>query len=450
MTAGTELLTPQQLQQVDDTCGIPLITLIERAGQAVAEEIVRRYGACKTVVLCGPGNKGRDGAVAARHLQTWGWTVSKSDDISDAELIIDALYGSGLNREFPQNLADEIYCAGVPVISIDVPSGLNGLTGQPRGASVKADLTVTFFRKKPGHVLLPGRTLCGEVVVRDIGIQAWVLDHKDITVWENAKPELPTLVVEGHKYRRGHALIISGGKFQTGASRLAASAALKIGAGLVTITGTADALLVHASHLTAVMMAEIKTTDQLVNLLEDKRINAVCVGPAAGVGPKTAKNVMAILQSGAAAVLDADAITSCSTNAKLLFSWIRSLPNRTVILTPHEGEFARIFDNTPVSKLERARAAAKLSGAIIILKGADTVIAHPDGRAKINTNAPPGLATAGSGDVLSGIVTGLLAQGMNGFEAACAAVWLHGDAAQKFEGSTFTAEDLLTKIGQTQ
>ena len=450
MTAGTELLTPQQMQQVDDTCGIPINTLIERAGLAVAEEIVRRYGARKTVVLCGPGNKGRDGAVAARYLQSWGWPVVIGNDIGDAELIIDALYGSGLNREFPKSLADKVNSTGVPVVSIDVPSGLDGLTGHPRGASIRPNLTITFFRKKPGHVLLPGRALCGELVVRSIGIPDSVLSHKDITAWENAKPELPALATDGHKYRRGHALIISGGKFQTGASRLAACAALKIGAGLVTISGTADALSVHASHLTAVMLTETKSTNDLTKLLADKRINAVCIGPAAGVGTKTTKNVKTVLESGAAVVLDADAITSCSRDPKQLFSWVQNIPGRSVIMTPHEGEFARIFDSASLSKLDRARAAAKLSGAIILLKGADTVIAHPDGRAKINTNAPPGLATAGSGDVLSGIVTGLLAQGMDEFEAACAAVWLHGDAAQKFAGTNLTAEELLIKIRQTQ
>jgi ADP-dependent NAD(P)H-hydrate dehydratase / NAD(P)H-hydrate epimerase len=409
---------------------------------------VRRYGARKTVVLCGPGNKGHDGEVAARYLQSWGWPVSISDNIGDAELIIDALYGAGLNREFPQNLADAIN--SVPVVSIDVPSGLDGSTGQARGASVTADLTITFFRKKPGHVLLPGRTLCGEVVVRDIGIHASVLDNKNITVWENTKPKLEARSASEHKYQRGHALIISGSKYQTGASRLAANAALKIGAGVVTICGTADALSVHASHLTAVMLAETKTTKDLAKLLADKRINAVCIGPAAGVGTTTAKKVMAVLQSAAPVVLDADAITSYSRNPKLLFNLIKAIPNRPVIMTPHQGEFARIFDSEPLSKLDRACAAAKLSGAVIILKGADTVIAHPDGRAKINTNAPPSLATAGSGDVLSGIVTGLLAQGMDVFEAACAAVWLHGDAANRFEGSTFTAEDLLAKIGQSK
>jgi ADP-dependent NAD(P)H-hydrate dehydratase / NAD(P)H-hydrate epimerase len=450
MTAGTELLTPQQMQQVDATCGIPINVLIERAGLAVAEEIARRYGARKTVVLCGPGNKGRDGAVAARYLQSWGWPVSISDKIGDAELIIDALYGSGLNREFPQSSADAINSAGVPIISIDVPSGLDGLTGHARGACIKANHTITFFRKKPGHVLMPGRSLCGEVVMRDIGISSSALDLIDIKVWENTKPILPTMAADGHKYRRGHALIISGRKFQTGASRLAANAALKIGAGLVTICGAADALAVHASHLTAVMLAKSKTREDLTKLLADKRINAVCIGPAAGAGATTLNNVKAIFESGAATVLDADAITSCSSNPTELFSWISSIQNRPVVMTPHEGEFARIFDGTAPSKLERARAAAKRSGAIIISKGADTVIAHPDGRAKINSNAPSGLATAGTGDVLAGIVTGLLAQGLDGFEAACAAVWLHGDAANKLERLTFTAEDLLLKIGRSK
>ena len=446
MMAGTELLSPEQMRRVDDTCGIAVMTLIENAGRAVAEEIIRRFGARRTVVLCGPGNKGRDGAVAARYLKSWGWPVTISNDLTGAELIIDALYGAGLNRDFPQALADQINKAGVPVISIDVPSGLDGLTGQPRGGCVKADLTVSFFRKKPGHLLMPGRSLCGELIVRDIGIPASVLENIIPKLWENTQPLLPSPATQGHKYNRGHAIIVSGGKLQTGASRFAATAALKIGAGLVTIAGAAPALSVHANHLTAVMLAETKTAKDLVKLLADKRKNAVCIGPAAGINENTKRNVRAILTSGAATVLDADALTSCASKPQQLFDWIYSLPDRSVVMTPHEGEFARLFGSSSVSKLERASAAAKLSGAVVILKGADTVIAHPSGRAKINTNAPPSLATAGSGDVLAGIVTGLLAQGMEGFEAACAGVWIHGEAANKFDQSGFTAEELITKI----
>jgi ADP-dependent NAD(P)H-hydrate dehydratase / NAD(P)H-hydrate epimerase len=446
-----EILSPQQMYRADELSGIAENTLIENAGRAVAEEIIRHYGARKTVVLCGPGNNGKDGEVAARYLKSWGWPVEISDDVSGAELIIDALYGAGLNRDFPQALAAKINNANVPVISIDVPSGLDGLTGNPRGASVKADLTITFFRKKPAHVLLPGRMLCGEIIVTEIGIPASVLAKIMPQLWENSKLQLPKFAPDAHKYKRGHAIVISGGKFNTGASRLAAQAALKIGAGLVTLVGHADALAVHANHLTAVMLAEIGSPKALGDFLLDPRKNVVCIGPAAGVGEPTRRNVKAILAHQAAAVLDADALTSCAQKPVELFDWIHKNPNRPVIMTPHEGEFSCLFNGLIAdtkSKTERAHLAAKRSGAIIILKGADTVIAHPDGRVVVNTNAPPSLATAGSGDVLAGILTGLLTQGMEPFEAACAAVWLHGQAAIALAPNAFTAEDLLAVLGQ--
>ena len=431
--------------------GITEHDLVDNAGRAVADEIVRRYGARPTVVLCGPGNNGKDGEVAARHLRQWGWPVEVSDDIGKAEFIIDALYGAGLNRDFPAELANRINGAGVPVISIDVPSGLDGLIGCPRGECVKADFTITFFRKKPGHLLLPGRMLCGEVVVAGIGIPGSVLAEINPRLWENAKPTLSTFDSSAHKYKRGHAVIVSGGKFNTGAARLAANAALKIGAGLVTITGREEELLVHASHVTAVMLAQTENAMALGMLLSDKRKNAVCIGPAAGVSSETCAKVRTVLASGAATVLDADALTSFAQNPDELFQAIAERPERAVILTPHEGEFSRLFkdrSNDSEAKHERAVSAAKRSGAFIILKGADTVIASPDGRAVINSNAPPSLATAGSGDVLAGIVTGLLAQGMPAFEAACAAVWLHGDAANKHGPSGLTAELLLSGLSQ--
>ena len=448
-----ELLTPKQMYRADELAlraGISVEALIDNAGRAVAEEIVRRYGARPSVVLCGPGNNGKDGKVAARYLKEWGWPVTVSDDITGAELIIDALYGAGLSRDFPSALADRINGAGVPIISIDVPSGLDGLTGFPRGASVKADLTITFFRKKPGHVLMPGRALCGEVVVADIGIPENVFAEIKPRFWENSKPILPAFNAASHKYKRGHAVIVSGPKFNTGASRLAANAALKVGAGLVTIAGREEELLVHAAHTTAVMMAQTDNPMALGMLLNDKRRNAVCVGPAAGVGSETCAKVRAVLASGAATVLDADALTSFAQNPDELFQAIAEYPLRPVILTPHEGEFARLFkDLTNVSeaKHERTVSAAIRSGAVVILKGADTVIASPDGRAMINTNAPPSLATAGSGDVLAGLATGLLAQGMPVFEAACAAVWLHGAAAQRLGRTTITADDLVQEVG---
>ena len=447
-----ELLTPQQMYRADELAlqsGIAIDALIDKAGRAVAEEIARRYGSRRTVVLCGPGNNGKDGEVAARYLKSWGWPVEISEDISNAELIIDALYGAGLSRDFPIELANMINSAGAPIISIDVPSGLDGLTGCPRGASVKADLTITFFRKKPAHVLMPGRELCGETVVADIGIPDSVLTAINPRLWENTKPILSSLGPASHKYNKGHAVMVSGPKLNTGAARLAAEAALRIGAGLVTLTGDEAALLIHASHTTAIMLAQADSAKALGNFLNDKRKNAVCIGPAAGMGSETRAKVRAVLVSGAAAVLDADALTSFAQDPNQLFVAIAEQPARPVILTPHIGEFARLFNNLlPLSqpKHELSVSAAKQSGAIVILKGTDTVIASPDGRAVINANAPPSLATAGSGDVLAGLATGLLAQHMPPFEAACAAVWLHGDAANRHGPKGLTAESLLEHL----
>lgn len=468
-----ELLTPAELYQADALAvkgGITSLTLMENAGRAVAEEIVRRYGARPTLVACGPGNNGGDGFVVARYLKAWGWKVrvgilgeraelggdaagmaAKWDGVIKAgietegvELIVDAIFGAGLSRDFPAELADAVNGAGVPVVAIDVPSGLDGATGLPRGSSVNANLTVTFFRKKPGHVLLPGRSLCGETVVADIGIPASVLGEIAPVLVENSRPVLPQSSPLEHKYARGHAVVVSGGPLNTGAARLAAVAALRMGAGLVTLSGTRDALLVHAAHVTAIMLSDL----ELPQLLRDKRRNAVCIGPAAGIGPETRAKVHAVLESGAAAALDADALTSFADDSAALFS---AISGRAVVITPHEGEFVRLFRDLPPgsdAKHERARKAAKRSGAVVILKGADTVIAAPDGRAAINANAPSSLATAGSGDVLAGMVTGLLAQGMGAYEAACAAVWLHGEAANRHGPQGLTSETLLDWVGK--
>lgn len=469
-----ELLTPEQMYRADAlaaAAGVPTLALMENAGRAVAEEIVRRHGARPTLVLCGPGNNGGDGFVVARHLSAWGWPVRLSlfgardrltgdaatmaarwhgpveHGVSPAEggLIVDALFGAGLSKDFPAEIAAAINGAGCPVVAVDVPSGLDGLTGRPRGASVRADVTVTFFRRKPGHVLLPGRLLCGEVVVADIGIPDSVLQEIRPSCSINTEILPPAPSPEGHKYSRGHAVVVSGGPLHTGASRLAAEAALRSGAGLVTISGSREALAVHAAQLSAVMLSDA----ELSVLLSDRRKNAVCIGPAAGVGAATCELVETVLTSGAATVLDADALSSFRGADERLFRLVGQGGGRPVVMTPHEGEFARIFiDLGPSvdSKLERARAAAARSGAVLVLKGADTVIAAPDGRARVNVNAPPSLATAGSGDVLAGIITGLLAQGMPGFEAACAGVWLHGDAASRHGPRGLTAETLLASL----
>jgi hydroxyethylthiazole kinase-like uncharacterized protein yjeF len=318
------------------------------------------------------------------------------------------------------------------------------------GAAVKATRTVTFFRRKPGHLLLPGRTHCGPVSVADIGIPDRVLDSIRPATFANV-PALwgrafPVPATEGHKYARGHAAVVSGGLSTTGAARLAARGALRAGAGLVTIASPRDALAVNAASSLAVMVRPVDGPSELADFLADTRRNAVVLGPGGGVGPAMREQVRAALASEAAVVLDADALTSFADEPPALFSAIAKRTGCGVVMTPHEGEFSRLFrgltsDSKLHSKLERAGVAAKMSGAIVLLKGPDTVVATPDGRASIAENAPPYLGTAGSGDVLAGMIAGLLAQRMPAFEAASAAVWLHGEAANQF-GPGLISEDI--------
>ncbi len=468
------LLTPEQMYRADAlavAAGVASLTLMENAGRAAAEEILRRYGARRTLVLCGPGNNGGDGFVVARHLRDWGWQVRvallgdqarlKGDAAimakrwggpfevvsspDGADLIVDALFGAGLSKPLPEQLLKLIKEVRVPVIAIDVPSGVDGLTGAARPQAFKAALTVTFFRKKPGHVLMPGRALCGEVVVADIGITDALLAEIAPTLKENSAPHLPAHRPGQHKYQRGHAVVVSGAAHQTGAARLAALAAMRVGAGLVTIASPKAAMAANAAHLTSIMLAEADDAAALGRLLADRRKNAVCIGPAAGLGSPTRAKARAVLASGAAAVLDADALTSFAQAPDELFSAIAEYPGRVCVLTPHDGEFASLFGDlakSADSKCEKAIKAARRSGAVVLLKGPDSVAASPSGEAVVNTNAPPSLATAGAGDVLAGLMTGLLAQGLPGLDAAAAAMWLHGEAARKFAAFGLIAEDL--------
>ncbi len=485
--AGIELLTTQEMGQADALtikAGTPGLVLMEAAGCAVKDEVLRCAPSAKAVsILCGPGNNGGDGFVAARLLKEHGVSVrvallgakdALKDDarematrwdggvepfspeiLKGAEVVIDAIFGAGLTRTVEGIAAQTIEAANAcqaKIVSVDVPSGIDGTSGEVRGVAIRATSTVTFFRAKPGHLLLPGRLHCGDVRVADIGIPAIVLERITPKTSANApalwQTHFPRPQTAGHKYTRGHALIVSGGAEATGAARLGARGALRIGAGLVTLAGSSKATAINAAHTTAVMTVSFSGAKGLAGILQDTRKNAVLIGPGAGVGKETRDLAMTILKSKAACVLDANVLTSFEKNPEDLFTVIRKRA-AAVILTPHEGEFSRLFGKSvPAgSKLERARAAAESSGAIILLKGTDTVIAHPDGRAAINDNAPPWTATAGSGDVLAGFAAGLLAQGMPDFEAACAAVWLHGEAADRF-GPGLIAEDMSEMLPQ--
>lgn len=465
------LLTPQQMSEADARTiegGTPGFELMENAGRAVFDRVVTSYSDAVTIlVLCGGGNNGGDGFVVAELLRQAGREVSvvaftptedlKGDaaiarkqwrgrltefhpgQVEDFDLVVDAIFGAGLSRDIEGDIAEVISIlndSAVPVLSIDLPSGICGRTGRIRGVAVAAEETVTFFRKKPGHLLNPGKSYCGEVSVEEIGIEDDVLENLAIETFENApglwQAEWPGYAADGHKYGRGHAVILTGGPLSTGASRLAAGGALRIGAGLTSIAGPKDALMVHAAHVTAIMLKPAETPQDLTHLLADVRINSVAAGPGLGLDEAARAVMDALLNSQTALTLDADALTLFANDPDTLFARLHERDHISV-LTPHAGEFTRLFGQMDPAKdkLEIARDAARMSGAVIVLKGADTVVADPDGRAAINGNAPPWLATAGSGDVLTGMIAGLRAQGMSAFDAACAAVWLHGEAGKR-------------------
>ena len=485
-----ELLTPAEMGEADRAAiagGTPGIELMEAAGAAVADEAARLCRSRgRVVVLCGPGNNGGDGFVAARRLVERGYRIelgllgprealrgdakiaadrfagavrpASEVDSGGADCVIDALFGAGLARDIDgeaREIVEKINAfarTGGPAIAVDVPSGLDGATGQVRGVAVEAASSVTFFRLKPGHLLEPGRSLCGDIRLVDIGIPASVLGTiapktfaNSPTLWRGS---LPRPEARSHKYARGAALVLSGPAHATGAARLAARAALRVGAGIVAIASRLDAAGVNAAHSTAVMVAPFAGVQGFEALLMDERRRAIALGPGAGAGAELRRFVAAALTrpaSGRTIVLDADALTSFSGEAARLAALI-GRGGHGVVMTPHEGEFGRLFADAagvdPAGdKLARARSAARLTGAVVVLKGADTVVAAPDGRASIGWDLPPTLATAGSGDVLTGFVAGLAAQGMPAYEAASAAVWLHGAAARAF-GPGLIAEDL--------
>ena len=474
------LLTVAEMARADALAisgGVPGIALMEAAGAGIAAAIRAQWPVRPLLALCGPGNNGGDGFVVARLLAEAGWPVRlallgeraalrgdaalaaarwdgpveplasllASDALDGEPLVVDALFGAGLSRPLDgvaRAVIEAVTARRLPVVAVDVPSGVHGDSGAVLGAAPMAELTVTFFRPKPGHLLLPGRLRCGRLEVVDIGIPASVLgeirpaalaNHPDLWLprWPGPRPD-------GHKYQRGHALITGGG-VMTGAARLAARAALRVGAGLVTIACPPEARLIYSLAAAALLVEAVEGEAAFAALLGARRLSAALLGPGAGLSPALRERVLATLAAGLPAVLDADALTVFAADPEPLFG---ALDGRS-LLTPHEGEFARLFpaETAHSGKLERTRAAARRSGAVVLLKGADTVIAAPDGRAAITANAPPDLATAGAGDVLAGLAVGLLAQGLPAFEAAAAAAWLHGEAGARL-GPGLIADDL--------
>ena len=400
------------------------------------------------------GDRGKLKGDAAEAARRFGGTVEPASArvLEGANVVVDALFGAGLDRPVAGAAAEMIAAmnaCGAPIVAVDLASGINGTTGAIMGTAVTAAESVTFFRRKPGHVLLPGRLHCGRVHLAEIGIPAQVLEQVRPQTFLN-RPALwqsrfPVPRIDGHKYARGHAVVVSGGASHTGAARLAARAALRSGAGLVTIASPREALAVNAAASLAVMVRPVDGAHELATFLSDRRLNALVLGPGGGVGRAMRDLVAAGLAGQRAVVLDADALTSFEGDAPALCGALAGR-DHPAVLTPHAGEFARLFKDEPditgkASKIDMARAAAAATRAVVLLKGPDTVIAAPDGRAAVNDNAPPWLATAGAGDVLAGFIAGLLAQGMPGFEAAAAATWVHGEAATHV-GPGLIAEDL--------
>lgn len=482
------LLTTSQMAEADRltiAAGTPEVILMDRAGAAVAVEAERLWRGGPpgdVLVLCGPGNNGGDGFVAASRLRArlvpvrvallgpmetlkgaaaeaargWRGPVEPAADAAfgGVTLVVDALFGAGLARPLEGKgaaLVRRLNAADLPVLAVDVPSGIEGSSGAMPGEAVQARATVTFFRLKPGHLLLPGRARCGAVTLAEIGIDPAVLGPlgpqtfaNDPPLWRGAFP-FPALA--GHKYTRGHALVLSGSSTTSGAARMSARAALRVGSGLVTLASPSEALAVNAAHQTAVMLKPCDDAAALGEILADARKNAVVLGPGLGVGERTRRLVEVALrpvdagQPSRSVVLDADALTSFGDDAEALATLC--VAAGPVVVTPHDGEFRRLFGDTATagSRLDRARRGAQRLGTVVVLKGADTVVAAPDGRASIAHADAPYLATAGSGDVLAGLIGGLLAQGMPAFEAASAAVYLHAAAARRF-GPGLIAEDL--------
>jgi len=454
--------------------GISGECLMENAGRAVVDQILKRWQPKEVVVLCGPGNNGGDGYIIARLLNEINWSVkvltiidpsqlegdakvaslkwtgdvvllNEEQDYLHAELIIDCLYGTGLSRPLDKETVELInYYKSLKtkVVSVDLPSGVHGNTGEVLGTAIEADLTVTFCNLKRAHFLLPGKELCGEIVVVDIGIPKQIINQIDfLTFWNQPIAWINSFPIpqsNTHKYIRGHTFIIGGDRYSTGAARLAAEASLRIGAGAVSIIAERNALDVYAKHLTAVML---EPSEKLQSIIANTNLKSFVIGPGTGLGKYTESCLDKILESNSPCVIDADALSIIARKPDYFFPKLHA----DCILTPHEGEFTRMFDNSH-DKLTSCQSSVAKTGANVVFKGSDTIIAAACGKKiSINNNAAPWLATAGSGDVLGGLIAGLQSQGMPSFEAACAGVWLHGELGTKL-GLGLISEDISKSL----
>ena len=491
------ILTCEQVRAAERRAvdaGISLWALMRKAGQACADVLHAEFPDGRVIVLAGPGNNGGDAFVAAQRLRDLGrnvWvfdlapTAERSDEgkialgelsgprqpledlrLQAGDVVLDGLFGAGLSRALEGEAlwaVEQVNASGVKVVAIDVPSGVNGDVGAVPGVAIRADVTVTFCCKKPAHVLQPAASQCGDVVPAEIGFRPFVEEIGGGLFSENAPAlwarALNWPEVNSHKHKRGRLAVVSGGLAHTGAARLSAQAGLRAGAGLVTLYCPPSALMVIAASVAAVMTSSFAGADDLV--AQTARATAVVIGPAAGVGEATRANVEALLLAGRRVVLDADALSVFAADATAMASLVvkgemarevAGLPTAIgAVLTPHAGEFERLFPGlleTAQSRIGAVQRAAAMTGAVVLLKGPDTVIAAPDGRVVVNTHATPFLATAGSGDVLAGIIGGLLAQGLEAFDAACAGAWMHGDAGLR-AGPGLIAEDLDEALRET-
>lgn len=457
------LLTPSQMGIVDREAAksIPVLQLMENAGWVVTQEILKRYKPCSVLVLCGPGNNGGDGYVAARLLAKAGWPVyvaaiGKPKAASDAEqaasqwsgmvidnpesyiekvgLVVDAIFGAGLVRDIDSRTAN-LLSKAQRVVAIDIPSGIDGATGQIKGYARQVEVTISFFKAKPGHYLLPGREYMGELVIKDINISVDTLSKIKVQYWLNEPGlwEIPSAEIEDYKYRRG-AVSIIGGSQMTGAARLSAHAASNVGAGLVHLFPLGSKEIYSASSACFLIDG-----NSLEDALQDRRRLVWVCGP--GLFAHEVQTTLSVLiAAGKKVVADAGVFQSGQIDMLIGVS----------VITPHIGEFERVFGKIKGDKVSAARQAALQTGAVVVLKGADTVIAAPDGRVAINQHASARLATAGSGDTLTGIIATLLASGMPEWESACAAVWLHGETAYLSDHSWPNAEMLANNLGKAR